>query len=190
MASTRIERADIVVGKGSTVVAAGAYKDAEEKTRYKFGICFDRPGKEQLGEELWDKFASLGIHRAMSVDAAGTFNKGSDFGTEADAEAFAARWGSVEGCAAAFEKAARAEKAPRIRGLADEVNSILFEAVCTNFLGHNMKALTKEQTKEISGIVKEIKAGTHEKKAWLEVATNKAKAEIERRSKAVSKDFA
>jgi hypothetical protein len=100
----RIDNADVIVGTGITAIAAGAYKDAEGKTRYKFGIMLDIP---KLEGELFDKVYNVGLHRVMSVAAAGTFNKEADYGTKADAEAFAEQFSTVEGWEKAFEKAKR-----------------------------------------------------------------------------------
>jgi hypothetical protein len=111
---SKLERADKEVGQGNTIVSAGAYKDAEDKTRYKFGIRCNVPSKAEMGEELADKFFQLGVHRAMSVDAAGSFNKANEFGTLEEAQAFSERWSNVAGCASAFEKARREGGAARV----------------------------------------------------------------------------
>lgn len=123
---SKIERVDKEVGSGSSLITAGSYKDAEDNTRYKFGIRVSVPTKEEMGQELWDKFAGLGIHRAMSVDAAGTFNKANDFGTEEMAQAYAERWSSVEGCEKAFEKTRREGAGARV---ADPAITILADAL-------------------------------------------------------------
>ena len=103
----RIDNCDKVFGEGEAIVAIGAYKDANDKSRYKFGLRCPTFTKAELGEELWDKFAELGIHRAKSVDAAGNFNKANEFGTDEDAQAYVNRWSTVEGYTKAFEKAHR-----------------------------------------------------------------------------------
>lgn len=98
---------DAEVGKGDYVIGAGAYKVTEgdkEITRYRFGIHISLP---ELTPELTEKALAVGLHRVMSVKAAGTFNKANDFGTLEDAEAFAAQFSSVEGWTEAFEKARR-----------------------------------------------------------------------------------
>jgi hypothetical protein len=101
---SRIDQADKVVGDGNVIITAGAYKDAEEKTRYKFGIRLTLP---TFTDDLREKLFQVGLHRVMSVKAAGTFNKANDFGTLADAEAFASQFSTVEGWNEAFEKARR-----------------------------------------------------------------------------------
>jgi hypothetical protein len=101
---SKIDSCDTVVGTGSTIISAGAYKTADEKTRYKFGIQVELP---TFTDDLREKLFQVGLHRVMSVKAAGTFNKANDFGTVEDAEAYAAQFSTIEGWNEAFEKARR-----------------------------------------------------------------------------------
>lgn len=110
----RIDNCDKVFGEGEVVVTVGSYKDANDKSRYKYGLRGPAFTKAELGEELWDKFAEFGIQRAKSVDAAGNFNKANEFGTDEDAQAYVDRWSTVEGHAKAFEKARREGGAVRV----------------------------------------------------------------------------
>lgn len=102
----RIDNCDKVVGTGGTFITVGSYKSGED-TRYKYGIQLDIPSREAMGAELAEKIYNLGLHRAMSVKAAGMFNKASDYGTDQDALAFAAMFSTATGWAEAFEKARR-----------------------------------------------------------------------------------
>ena len=102
----RIDNCDKVVGNGETIIAVGSYKSGED-TRYKYGIKLDIPAKADMGEELAEKIYNLGLHRAMSVKAAGMFNKANEFGSDADAVAFQTMFSTVEGWKEAFEKARR-----------------------------------------------------------------------------------
>lgn len=102
---------DVVVGSGSMGIVAGAYKDAEEKTRYKYAIMFEPPA---FTEELNAKCLDLGKKRVVSVKAAGTFNKANDYGTKEEAEAFAKQFSTIEGWESAFEKARREGGAVRV----------------------------------------------------------------------------
>lgn len=107
----RIDNCDKVVGNGETIIAVGAYKDAEENTRYRFGIRVNIPA---LPSETQEKIYQTGLHRVMSVKAAGAFNKANDFGTEDDAVAFSNMFSTVEGWAEALEKARREGGAPKV----------------------------------------------------------------------------
>ena len=108
------ERFDLQVGSGVYEIKAGSYKrEGEEDTRYKFQIKFDLP---TFTPELTEKLVRLGIHRAISVKAAGIFNKNNEYGTAEDAEAFATTFSSVEGWESVFAKAVR-EKGERVSGI-------------------------------------------------------------------------
>jgi hypothetical protein len=102
----RIDNCDKVVGTGETIIAVGSYKSGED-TRYKYGIKLNIPAKSEMPEELNNKIYNLGLHRAMSVKAAGIFNKANDFGSDEDAVAFATMFSTVEGWTEAFEKVRR-----------------------------------------------------------------------------------
>jgi hypothetical protein len=104
---SKVEVADNVVGNGSVIIGAGAYKGEDEKTRYKFAIRCEIPSKADMGEELADKIYKIGLARIMSVKAAGTFNKANDFGTEEDAIAFAEQFSTPAGWTEALEKVRR-----------------------------------------------------------------------------------
>jgi len=104
------ERCDKVVGSGETVLTAGRYKTGEgdeAETRYNFGLKVDVPAKETMPEELQNQIFNLGLHRQMSVAAAGIFNQANDYGTEADAQAFVDQFSTVEGWIKSFEKTRR-----------------------------------------------------------------------------------
>lgn len=102
----RIDNCDKVVGNGETIIAVGSYKSGED-TRYKYGIKLNIPAKADMGAELEEKIYNLGLHRAMSVKAAGMFNKSNDFGSDEDAQAYAAMFSTVDGWKEAFEKVRR-----------------------------------------------------------------------------------
>lgn len=102
----RIDNCDKVVGTGETIIAVGSYKSGED-TRYKYGIKLDIPARSEMGAELEEKIYNLGLHRAMSVKAAGMFNKANEFGSLEDAEAYATMFSTVDGWKEAFEKARR-----------------------------------------------------------------------------------
>ena len=102
----RIDNCDKVVGNGETIIAVGSYKSGED-TRYKYGIKLNIPAKADMGVELEEKIYNLGLHRAMSVKAAGMFNEANAFGTDEDAQAYAAMFSTVDGWKEAFEKARR-----------------------------------------------------------------------------------
>ena len=101
--STMQERCDTVVGSGDTFLAAGRYK-AGDDVKYRYGINISLP---DFTDDLKDKIFQIGLHRVMSVKAAGTFNEANEYGSQADAEAFAQQFSSLEGWEQAFEKTRR-----------------------------------------------------------------------------------
>jgi hypothetical protein len=94
------ERCDVVVGSGETFLAAGRYKDGDT-VKYKFGIKMSLP---EFTTEIREKIFQTGLHRVMSVKAAGIFNEANAYGTAEDAENFAAAFSGIDGWTAAFEK--------------------------------------------------------------------------------------
>ena len=182
------EKFDLQVGSGAYEIKAGSYKrEGEEDTRYKFQIKFDLP---TFTPELTEKLVRLGIHRAISVKAAGIFNKNNEYGTEADAEAFAATFGSVEGWESVFAKAVR-EKGERISGITPLVQCArdIYEVNYLKRLKNNgeitdamnpPKAVLKEVRAKARQAQKDNSAG------WI-MCMEAAPKELEKRMKAADK---
>ena len=107
---SKLEACDKVLGDGSGFfVTAGGYKDGE-KTRYRFGFKLNLPSFiAALTDGPAKQYATRGVYRVVSVDAAGSFNKGNDFGAAEDAEAFYARYQND----AAFVTALESKRQPR-----------------------------------------------------------------------------
>lgn len=102
---SKLDRCDVVVGSGETILTAGAYKaEGSEETSYKFGIKIDLP---DFTDQLKADLLAIGAHRVMSVKAAGTFNKATDYGTQEEAEAFAKQFSTIEGWVEALTKQKR-----------------------------------------------------------------------------------
>ena len=192
MAKSTMERAAVIFGnkdKADYHGAVGGQKVGDE-VQYAFGFYLTLPAKmKNTGDSDLDKVCLLWAKRMVSADNAGLaaqLRAGEITAEEAGAEIMA--YDGDGFLVKLNETKVKTERAPKVVGKADLVNGILYEAVATNLLSLDVKAMTKEQAKECREIIKAIKAGTHEKKGWLAVAEKKADAELDRRAKA-AKDF-
>lgn len=190
MAKSVQERCDNVIGSGSTFLAAGSYKEGEE-TRYKFGFALDLPSKADMGE-LANKIYNVGLHRVMSVKAAGIFNEKNEYGSQEQAEAFHKMFSTVEGWTEAFEKARRepSEKVDTFETkISKYLQDILRDKVTANALPEGLPEapLTEKGKINYPAWAKKFKEAEH---PWWAVAEKKVKAIEEAKKKTAEKDFA